>query len=114
MSGQGVPLKLTFFEAEITHDTEMIGSMSPYLKVRVNNVDKWRSKTCKKGDKRPNFNRESTSLNLRSLNDNIAIEVWDDDTITKDDFIGGTQLKAYQLLGRQQEVMEFPIVFSQK
>lgn len=57
MLSQGLPLKLTLIDAQITHDTELVGKMDPYVKVKVNSVDKWRSKTVKKGDKFPNFNR---------------------------------------------------------
>lgn len=47
--------------------------MDPYVKVKVNSVDKWRSKTIKKGDKFPNFNRESVNLQVKALNDNVGI-----------------------------------------
>lgn len=114
ITSQGIPVKLTFIDADISHDTELMGKMSPYIKVKVNNNDKWRSKTSKSGGKLPNFNREFVNLNLRSLNDTVSIEVWDDDNITKDDFIGGTHLKSYQLLGKGQEILEYPIAYSHK
>lgn len=44
--GQGMPLRLTFIDAEILHDTELISKMDPYVKVHVANVEKWKSKVC--------------------------------------------------------------------
>mgnify|MGYP001247275504 CR=1 FL=1 len=70
---QGIPLKIVFVDAEITHDTETFSKMDPYVRVKLNDVDKWRSKTVKKGDKFPNFNRESTNLNVKSLNDYVGV-----------------------------------------
>ena len=73
--------------------------MSPYLKVKVNDSDRWRSKTVKKGDKLPNFNKEFVNLNLKNMNDVVSIEVWDED-MSNDDFVGQAMIKAYAFLGR--------------
>lgn len=46
---------LVFIDADITHDTELFSKMDPYVKVKANGIEKWKSTTVKKGDKHPNF-----------------------------------------------------------
>lgn len=87
--------------------------MSPYLKVKVNDSDRWRSKTVKKGDKLPNFNKEFVNLNLKNMNDVVSIEVWDED-MKNDDFVGQAMIKAYAFLGRGEQVIEEPITYTKK
>lgn len=110
---QGKNVKLTFIDADISHDTEMVGDMSPYIKVKVNNVEKWRSKTIKKGGKLPNFKEESVNVNLRSLDDIVNVEVWDED-MRNDDFIGSAIINSSNLVSRNGEILEYDLLYQKK
>lgn len=109
----GVTIKLTFIDAELIRDTDIITKMDPYLRLKVNDSDKWKSKTAKSAGKFPNFNREFINIQLKSFKDSITIEVWDED-LTRDDFIGQVLLKGYQLMGRGSEIIEEQVCYTKK
>ena len=70
---QGLNVKLSFIDAQILHDTELLSKMDPYVKIKINDVEKWRSKTVKKGDKFPNFQGESVNVNFKNMGDVLAV-----------------------------------------
>lgn len=47
--------------------------MDPYIKVKINDAETWKSKTIKKGGKLPNFNLECCTLNLKNLETQITV-----------------------------------------
>ena len=53
--------RLQIVEAEITHDTELVAKMDPYVKI-FNDDQIWRSTTAKKGGKNPKWKHQRMKI----------------------------------------------------
>jgi Ca2+-dependent lipid-binding protein len=105
-----LPFQLVFVSAELTRSTDIISSKHPYIKVLVGGVEKWRSPLIKNGNSRPNFNRETATLSIASLEETIRIEVWKED-VFRDDFVGGFEVKAFELVGKNGQTLEETLLY---
>jgi len=81
--------------AKLLHDTEFIGKMSPYLKVTAG-AEILKSPACHKGHLTPTWDTELI-LALPELCNSILIELFNKETISKDDFIGSARFDLNQL-----------------
>jgi hypothetical protein len=75
--------------AKLTHDTEFFGKMDPYVKISSGPSD-FRSKTHQNGGKFPSWKDEFTMY--RRGETLIHLEVWDEDSVKKDDLVGDTDI----------------------
>lgn len=95
ISGQ---LSLIVMRAELTHDTETIGKMDPYVKIKYNGKQ-YKSQTKTDAGKKPVWNFH---VNLFvALNDEISIKVMDKDTFS-DDVIGKFEGSVRTLIGESR------------
>jgi len=78
-------LKVTVVEAKNLKDEDVIGKSDPYIKLILDEKNA-QSTSTKKGDLNPTYN-ETFTFNIDGQKE-FKIEVWDKDTITKDDLIG--------------------------
>ena len=86
MSGK---LHVKPFTAKLTHDTKLVGKMSPYVKVRLGSkVSK--SSTRHNSGKFPSWGDELIFYRQRELI--IDVECWNSDRMSRDDLIGETSI----------------------
>jgi hypothetical protein len=81
--------------AKLLHDTEFIGKMSPYLKVTAG-TQILKSPACHKGHLTPSWDTELI-LSLPDMCSAILIELFNKETLSKDDFIGSSRFDLNQL-----------------
>lgn len=95
MQGAG-KLELKIIEAKLTHDTDIITRMDPYVVIKYNSKE---VKTAVKdgAGKHPVWN-ETFHFDVHSLDDHIQLKVMDKDTFTADDMIGSVDLTVSRLL----------------
>ncbi|RIA90261.1 C2 domain-containing protein [Glomus cerebriforme] len=78
-------LKVTVVEARNLKDEDIIGKSDPYIKLILDSKNT-QSTTTKSGDLNPTYNEQFT-FNIDGQK-SLDIEVWDKDTVTRDDLIG--------------------------
>jgi len=80
-------------QAKITHDTELVGKMLPYVVIQSGAI-KQKTDQDDKGDKNPTWGGE---YSLPYYKDKpIYISVWDNDAY-RDDLIGEITIPAYDI-----------------
>jgi len=84
MTKKGI-LKVTVVEAKNLKDEDLIGKSDPYIKLILDSKNT-QSTTTKSGDLNPTYN-ECFTFNIDGQKE-LSIEVWDKDSVTKDDLIG--------------------------
>jgi len=89
-------------EAQLTHDTDTLGKMDPYLKIEVAGQT-YQTVTHKNGGKAPKWN-DSFTFAIQGEG-SVKVSVWDKDSIGSDDLIGDATLNLFQLgsIGNQVE-----------
>lgn len=70
--------------AQLTKDYDFIGKSDPYCIIFVGN-QKQRTRTCQGGGKQPYW---TDTFSFNPSDQVLRIQVWDDDTFRRDDFIG--------------------------
>ncbi|TNV82123.1 hypothetical protein FGO68_gene1217 [Halteria grandinella] len=84
--GPGI-LKLTFFEAKLTRDTELLGKMDPYVQLKYGTFSEsegLRTQTCENGGLFPVWN-QSIELQVREQETRaVQIQCWDEDLLQSD------------------------------
>ena len=90
MATSGV-LKLHVIMARLTHDTELFGKMDPYVVINMR-MQRFRTKTAKKGGKEPHWDNEVFELDVKYVGDDMHVEVFDQ-VLGKDDLIGESTIK---------------------
>eukprot|EP01016_Furgasonia_blochmanni_P057276 TRINITY_DN9918_c0_g1_i1.p2 TRINITY_DN9918_c0_g1~~TRINITY_DN9918_c0_g1_i1.p2 ORF type:complete len:147 (+),score=28.75 TRINITY_DN9918_c0_g1_i1:150-590(+) len=96
--------------AQLQHDTEWIGKMSPYIVLKLG-AEVQRTSTAQSAGKTPSF---GDILTLRKFNDDfLAVEVWDQEKLSKDDIIGQGGL-SLGLLKPGQNIYDVPIMYKGK
>jgi len=98
-------------EAKLTHDTEVLGKMDPYVQVLVGDK-KAHGKVCNDGGKHPKWN-DSISVQ-RAFEPICYLEVKDKDTFSKDDIIGVGQIDLNQIAPNKVSAKWYPLFFKQK
>jgi hypothetical protein len=81
--------------AKLLHDTEFIGKMSPYLRVTAG-AEILKSPACHKGHLTPTWDTELI-MALPELCNSILLELFNKETLSKDDFIGSARFDLNQL-----------------
>jgi len=98
-------------EAHLTHKTELIGKMSPYLKLILGNDFKT-TPVAKRQHLNPTWN---TELVLRYHGEvSLRIEVWDKELIGKDDLVGFGTFDLSSLLTSGQFIGDVPLYYKDK
>merc|ERR1711971_1165918 len=92
--GKGI-LTIEVAEGKLTHDTELLGSMSPYCTL-VFNGKKLKTKVHKSGGKKPKWG-DKFQLEVESHTEEIFLRVWDQD-LTTSDAVGFTKVKLSSLM----------------
>lgn len=75
--------------AKLTHDTETFGKMDPYCKISLGGELK-KTRVHQEAGKYPTWNDSFTFQ--RNMENFLNIEVWDEDTFSKDDLVGETSI----------------------
>ena len=88
-------LTLTLVEGKLSHDTEVMGKMSPYITI-VYKKHKLKSKIHNYGGKTPKWGDEFV-LDVESPADEFILRVWDQD-LTTSDAVGFTKIKLSSLM----------------
>jgi hypothetical protein len=88
--------------AQITHDTDFFSKMDPFV-VFIHGQERHKTHTCKGGGKHPKWN-DYININV-STQDNIFIEIWDDDTFSKNKLIAVGEIHVSKIaqVGRLEE-----------
>lgn len=88
-------LEMTLAEAKLTRDTELMGSMSPYVTI-VFKGKKYKSKTMNYAGKTPKWNQKFT-FEVTSHDEEMMLRVWDQD-LTTSDAVGFAKIKMSSLI----------------
>jgi len=86
---------LNLVEAKLTRDTEVMGSMSPYVTM-VFKGKKYKSKTKNSAGKIPKWNEKFT-FEVSSADEELMLRVWDQD-LTTSDAVGFVKIKMSSLI----------------
>lgn len=98
-------------EANLTHNTDLLGKMNPYCSFMVGN-SKIKSQICKKGGKHPHWN---DTVTLPVTNESkILVELMDKDKITHDDVIGSFILDLNEVQSTGQVNKWYPLSYKNK
>jgi len=92
--GEGI-LTLKPVEGKLTRDTEVFGSMSPYITITFKNK-KFKTKVHDNGGKTPKWTNEF-KLEVEDVTDEMTLRVWDQD-LTTSDAVGFTKIKLSSLM----------------
>lgn len=108
MADEGV-LRIHLMEAHLTHDTQAIGKMDPYVKFSSREQE-WKSPICNNGGKNPKWHDHGDAkwdIQVHYLGDELEFHVWDDE-IGRDESIGSgsTKLSALAVHGGFDEWFE--------
>ena len=87
-------LRVEVLEAHLTHDTEAVGNMDPYVKMTCRE-EEWKSSVADGQGKKPKWQNEHFDITVHYLGDDLHFKVFDDDP-GKDDVVGegSTKLSA--------------------
>ena len=90
-------IKIEFIDASLERDTEPMGKMSPYVKVRnqIQNFER-KTKEDKAAHKSPKFNQQM-NIPISSIEDEIEIDVIDKDMFS-DDIVGSIKIKPFEII----------------
>ena len=92
MADEGV-MRITLVEAHLTHNTEVLGKMDPFVKF-VCRDQEYRSYTAKDHGKHPKWTSQHWEFRVHYLGDDVEFHVFDDD-VGKDESIGQGSSKLY-------------------
>jgi hypothetical protein len=98
-------------EANLIHDTDLIGKMNPYCAFNVGNV-RIKSQICHKGGKHPHWN---DAVTIPQTGEPIATcDLMDKDKITKDDTIGSFTIDLQEVQNRGSVSKWYPLFYKNK
>jgi len=103
--------KSSFLKGKLTHDTEMLGKMSPYITL-VFKQQKMKSKIHYEGGKEPIFG-DKFSFDITDASEEIVMRVWDKD-MTTSDAVGFCKIKITSLIINNGVEDWFDIYFDNK
>lgn len=102
---------MNLVEAKLTRDTEVMGSMSPYVTM-VFKGKKYKSKTLDYAGKTPKWNQKFT-FEVTSADEDLMLRVWDQD-MTTSDAVGFVKLKMSSLIINKGVDAWFDIMYENK
>jgi len=98
-------------EANLTHNTDLLGRMNPYCSVVVGNT-RIKGQICKKGGKHPHWN---DSITVPATGESkVLVELMDKDKITHDDHIGSFELDLNEVQSIGQISKWYPLTYKNK
>lgn len=97
--------------AKLTHDTELMGKMDPYVVIKIGEVTQ-KTKVHDDGGKTPKW--EETFKFPAKIGDIVNFEVWDKEKIAKDDFVGGGSFSISQLHVSNKNEFDHEIFYEKK
>jgi len=92
-------LKICILEARLTHDTEALGKMDPYVIVETR-MQRYRTKMQEDAGKTPAWADEVFEVDVKYIGDDIHFAVMDDDP-GQDDFVGDCTVKLSGFIGTE-------------
>ena len=98
-------------EANLTHNTDLIGRMNPYCSFIVGNT-KIKSQVCKKGGKYPHWN-DAVTLPV-TLESKVMVDLMDKDKLSHDDMIGSFVLDLNEVQSVGQVHRWYPLTYKNK
>jgi hypothetical protein len=98
-------------EANLIHDTDLIGKMNPYCAFSVGNV-RIKSQVCNKGGKHPHWNDVVTIPSTGEVS--AVVDLMDKDKITKDDTIGTFTIDLQEVQNRGSLSKWYPLFYKNK
>uniref|UniRef100_A0A7N0ZQV5 C2 domain-containing protein n=1 Tax=Kalanchoe fedtschenkoi TaxID=63787 RepID=A0A7N0ZQV5_KALFE len=104
---QGQLLEVTVVGCSKLKDTEWISRQDPYVCLEYAS-SKFRTRTCTDGGKNPTF-QEKFVFNLIEGLREINVLVWNSNTISYDDFIGGGKIQLQRVLSTGYDDSSWPI-----
>ena len=104
-------LTIQIKEGKLTHDTEVLGKMSPYITL-VFNGKKLKTKIHDRGGKTPKWG-DKFQLEVESHTEEIFMRVWDQD-LTTSDAVGFTKIKLSSLMINKGTEDWFTITYDNK
>jgi hypothetical protein len=99
-------------EANLTHNTDLIGKMNPYCAVNVGGT-MFKGQVCKKGGKHPIWN-DSITIPTIGTESTAIVDVMDKDRITHDDHIGSFVLDLTEVQSLGQVSKWYPLSYKNK
>lgn len=100
-------LTIKIIKGDHLHDTKLMQRMDPYVKVTSLDPDslnlKWKTKIDKNGGKNPKWHDEERTIDVYDLHDKLHFQLFDEDDLTKDDFIGEMRHSIKQLMNHEGE-----------
>lgn len=96
MSSAG-KLKICILEAKLTHDTEPLGKMDPYVIIETR-MQRYRTKTQEDAGKTPAWADEMFEVDVKYEGDDIHFVVMDEEVMT-DDRVGDCTCKLSSFIG---------------
>jgi len=109
-----MPGTFTFkpIEANLTHNTDLIGRMNPYCTFIVGDT-RIKGQICKKGGKHPHWN-DTITVPVNSNDAQVVVELMDKDKITHDDSIGSCVLDLHEVQACGQMSKWYPLTYKNK
>jgi len=104
-------LTLRPLEAKLTHDTEILGAMSPYITIMFNK-QKFKTKVHASGGKTPKWSDEFV-MEITDHSEEATLRVWDED-LTTSDHVGFCKIKMSSLMINMGVEDWFTILFDNK
>ena len=106
-------LQLTLISGKLIHDTEVFGKMDPYCVLKLKSTS-LKTKTHQDAGKFPSW-QQVFNIRTDQVTDIIGLEVWDEDTVSKDDQIGvGFLSVGYLLQSLERKEEWFPLTYKDK
>ena len=97
--------------AKLTHDTELMGKMDPYVVIKIGEVTQ-KTKVHEDGGKTPKW--EETFKFPSKIGDIVNFEIWDKEKIKKDDFVGSGSFSISQLHVSNKNEFDQDIFYEKK
>ncbi|KAB2633856.1 actin cytoskeleton-regulatory complex protein PAN1-like [Pyrus ussuriensis x Pyrus communis] len=104
---QGQLLEVTVIGCNKLRDTEWISRQDPYVCLEYANT-KHRTRTCTDGGKHPTFQEKFVFPLVEGLRE-INVMVWNSNTVTSDDFIGGGKVQLQKVLTQGYDDSAWPL-----
>lgn len=84
-------LTIEVLEAHLTRDTQTVGKMDPYVKIKCRDFQ-WKSETDKNGGKKPEWKHQKVEIDVKYLGDDLEFTLFDEDK-GRDEKIGDGESK---------------------
>jgi len=108
-----MPGTITFraIEANLTHNTDLIGKMNPYCAYIVGD-SVFKGQICKKGGKHPQWN-DAVTIPYTNQNQ-VVVEIMDKDRFSRDDNIGSFLINLNELQNSGNSSRWYPLTYKNK